>query len=229
MYMIIAIDGHSACGKSTLAKDLAKKLQVTYIDSGAMYRAATLYLIKNKLSLNQLSLPQNLDQIKIDFIPGENPKILLNNTDVTDEIRSPKVSELVSEVSTIPELRKKMVQLQKSMALEKSVIMDGRDIGSVVFPFAEIKFFVTADLETRANRRFEELKKKDANISIEDIKANLMKRDQIDSNRNDSPLIQTSDAILIDNSRLTRIEQCNLALEIILRKGIFENNSGSNN
>ncbi|MGB3227133.1 MAG: (d)CMP kinase [Saprospiraceae bacterium] len=227
--MIIAIDGHSACGKSTLAKDLAKKLQVTYIDSGAMYRAATLYLIKNKLSLNQLSLPQNLDQIKIDFIPGENPKILLNNTDVTDEIRSPKVSELVSEVSTIPELRKKMVQLQKSMALEKSVIMDGRDIGSVVFPFAEIKFFVTADLETRANRRFEELKKKDANISIEDIKANLMKRDQIDSNRNDSPLIQTSDAILIDNSRLTRIEQCNLALEIILRKGIFENNSGSNN
>lgn len=229
MYMIIAIDGHSACGKSTLAKDLAKKLQVTYIDSGAMYRAATLYLIKNKLSLNQLSLPQNLDQIKIDFIPGENPKILLNNTDVTDEIRSPKVSELVSEVSTIPELRKKMVQLQRSMALEKSVIMDGRDIGSVVFPFAEIKFFVTADLETRANRRFEELKKKDANISIEDIKANLMKRDQIDSNRNDSPLIQTSDAILIDNSRLTRIEQCNLALEIILRKGIFENNSGSNN
>ncbi|MBK8483962.1 MAG: (d)CMP kinase [Saprospiraceae bacterium] len=229
MYMIIAIDGHSACGKSTLAKDLAKKLQVTYIDSGAMYRAATLYLIKNKLSLNQLSLPQNLDQIKIDFIPGENPKILLNNTDVTDEIRSPKVSELVSEVSTIPELRKKMVQLQKSMALEKSVIMDGRDIGSVVFPFAEIKFFVTADLETRANRRFEELKKKDANISIEDIKANLMKRDQIDSNRNDSPLIQTSDAILIDNSRLTRIEQCNLALEIILSKGIFENNSGSNN
>ncbi|MFZ1255908.1 MAG: (d)CMP kinase [Saprospiraceae bacterium] len=227
--MIIAIDGHSACGKSTLAKDLAKKLQVTYIDSGAMYRAATLYLIKNKLSLNQLSLPQNLDQIKIDFIPGENPKILLNNTDVTDEIRSPKVSELVSEVSTIPELRKKMVQLQRSMALEKSVIMDGRDIGSVVFPFAEIKFFVTADLETRANRRFEELKKKDANISIEDIKANLMKRDQIDSNRNDSPLIQTSDAILIDNSRLTRIEQCNLALEIILRKGIFENNSGSNN
>ncbi|MBK9221367.1 MAG: (d)CMP kinase [Saprospiraceae bacterium] len=229
MYMIIAIDGHSACGKSTLAKDLAKKLQVTYIDSGAMYRAATLYLIKNKLSLNQLSLPQNLDQIKIDFIPGENPKILLNNTDVTDEIRSPKVSELVSEVSTIPELRKKMVQLQRSMALEKSVIMDGRDIGSVVFPFAEIKFFVTADLETRANRRFEELKKKDANISIEDIKANLMKRDQIDSNRNDSPLIQTSDAILIDNSRLTRIEQCNLALEIILSKGIFENNSGSNN
>ncbi|MBK9728760.1 MAG: (d)CMP kinase [Saprospiraceae bacterium] len=229
MYMIIAIDGHSACGKSTLAKDLAKKLQVTYIDSGAMYRAATLYLIKNKLSLNQLSLQQNLDQIKIDFIPGENPKILLNNTDVTDEIRSPKVSELVSEVSTIPELRKKMVQLQKSMALEKSVIMDGRDIGSVVFPFAEIKFFVTADLETRANRRFEELKKKDANISIEDIKANLMKRDQIDSNRNDSPLIQTSDAILIDNSRLTRIEQCNLALEIILSKGIFENNSGSNN
>ncbi|MGB3085451.1 MAG: (d)CMP kinase [Saprospiraceae bacterium] len=227
--MIIAIDGHSACGKSTLAKDLAKKLQVTYIDSGAMYRAATLYLIKNKLSLNQLSLQQNLDQIKIDFIPGENPKILLNNTDVTDEIRSPKVSELVSEVSTIPELRKKMVQLQKSMALEKSVIMDGRDIGSVVFPFAEIKFFVTADLETRANRRFEELKKKDANISIEDIKANLMKRDQIDSNRNDSPLIQTSDAILIDNSRLTRIEQCNLALEIILSKGIFENNSGSNN
>ena len=216
--MIIAIDGHSACGKSTLSKDLARKLHLTYIDSGAMYRAATLFFIQNEINPKSEISESILDQIHIDFIPGDPPKILLNNNDVTEAIRNPIVSELVSEVSVLPDLRRRMVALQRQISADKSVVMDGRDIGSVVFKNADFKFFVTADLETRAKRRFDELIKKGINIELEEIKSNLMKRDHIDSNRNDSPLIQSPDSILIDNSTINQKEQLDFVLKIIKNK-----------
>lgn len=215
--IIIAIDGHSSCGKSTLAKDLSKKLNYAYIDTGAMYRAVTLYFIQNNIALDQAdAIELALKTIKIHFenINGQN-KTFLNGKDVEDEIRKMYVSKLVSPVATISTVRRAMVWQQQEMSKTKGVILDGRDIGTVVFPNAELKLFVTAAIKTRAARRFAELQEKQIVGSLEDIKANLAERDHIDSNRADSPLKQAKDAILIDNTNLNREEQLAMVLALV--------------
>ena len=217
----IAIDGYSSTGKSTLAKALAKKMGYLYVDSGAMYRAVTLYALDNSLiasQLNQNQLISLLPQIQIEF--KMNPEtgigeVFLNGKNVEQEIRSMRVSEWVSPVSAISEVRTKLVSQQQSMGLKKGVVMDGRDIGSVVFPNAELKLFLTADDDVRAKRRFDELMQKSPNVSLESVKANLIARDQQDSSREDSPLIQTQDSVVIDNSKLTIQDQLDLVLNLI--------------
>ncbi len=218
--MIIAIDGFSSCGKSTLAKDLARALDIQYIDSGAMYRAVSLYLLKNNIPYSQpAELYEALNNINIDIMHenAEN-RIILNNEDVTHEIRSMAVNQIVSEVAAVSCVRKKLVELQRKMAAKKSIVMDGRDIGSIVFPNADFKFFITADIEIRALRRYQELKTEGQLLNLSEIRANLEHRDHTDSTRADSPLIQTEDAILIDNSFLNREEQLQLALNVINSK-----------
>lgn len=217
----IAIDGYSSTGKSTLAKALAKKMGYLYVDSGAMYRAVTLYALDNSLiasQLNQNQLISLLPQIQIEF--KMNPEtgigeVFLNGKNVEQEIRSMRVSAWVSPVSAISEVRTKLVSQQQSMGLKKGVVMDGRDIGSVVFPNAELKLFLTADDDVRAKRRFDELMQKSHNVSLESVKANLIARDQQDSSREDSPLIQTQDSVVIDNSKLTIQDQLDLVLNLI--------------
>ena len=217
----IAIDGYSSTGKSTLAKALAKKMGYLYVDSGAMYRAVTLYALDNGFiasQLNQNQLISLLPQIQIEF--KMNPEtgigeVFLNGKNVEQEIRSMRVSEWVSPVSAISEVRTKLVSQQQSMGLKKGVVMDGRDIGSVVFPNAELKLFLTADDDVRAKRRFDELMQKSPNVSLESVKANLIARDQQDSSREDSPLIQTQDSVVIDNSKLTIQDQLDLVLNLI--------------
>lgn len=217
----IAIDGYSSTGKSTLAKALAKKMGYLYVDSGAMYRAVTLYALDNGLiasQLNQNQLISLLPQIQIEF--KMNPEtgigeVFLNGKNVEQEIRSMRVSEWVSPVSAISEVRTKLVSQQQSMGLKKGVVMDGRDIGSVVFPNAELKLFLTADDDVRAKRRFDELMQKSHNVSLESVKANLITRDQQDSSREDSPLIQTQESVVIDNSKLTIQDQLDLVLNLI--------------
>jgi CMP/dCMP kinase len=217
----IAIDGYSSTGKSTLAKALAKKMGYLYVDSGAMYRAVTLYALDNSLigsQLNQNQLISLLPQIQIEF--KMNPEtgigeVFLNGKNVEQEIRSMRVSEWVSPVSAISEVRTKLVSQQQSMGLKKGVVMDGRDIGSVVFPNAELKLFLTADDDVRAKRRFDELMQKSHNVSLESVKANLIARDQQDSSREDSPLIQTQESVVIDNSKLTIQDQLDLVLNLI--------------
>ncbi|MGA0041796.1 MAG: (d)CMP kinase [Flavobacteriaceae bacterium] len=217
----IAIDGYSSTGKSTLAKALAKKMGYLYVDSGAMYRAVTLYALDNGLiasQLNQNQLISLLPQIQIEF--KMNPEtgigeVFLNGKNVEQEIRSMRVSEWVSPVSAISEVRTKLVSQQQSMGLKKGVVMDGRDIGSVVFPNAELKLFLTADDDVRAKRRFDELMQKSHNVSLESVKANLIARDQQDSSREDSPLIQTQESVVIDNSKLTIQDQLDLVLNLI--------------
>ncbi len=215
----IAIDGVSSSGKSTLAKDIAKELNILYVDSGAMYRAVTLYAIKNNL-LHKNDLLKHIDNIHIDFEFDNSGNIItyLNNQNVEYEIRSLEVSSKVSYVSSIPEVRKKMVELQRKLSENKSVVMDGRDIGTVVFPDADIKFFITADIETRSARRFNELKLKGLNPDYEEIKKNLIERDYLDQTRSDSPLLKANDAIIIDNTNLTRNEQLKLAIAYIKNK-----------
>lgn len=205
--VIIAIDGFSSCGKSTLAKDLASSLNFTYLDSGAMYRAVTLYFIENNIPYDDKSVVINaLDQINIEFEKGSN-RTILNGIDVESEIRSPRVTEKVSPVSTVSEIRRKLVAKQRLLAEKGNMVMDGRDIGTVVFPNAELKIFLTASKDVRTQRRFEELKRKGFSISWEEVRKNLLSRDKIDSSREDSPLSQAPDAVLLDNSNLSRKEQ----------------------
>ena len=218
--IIIAIDGHSSCGKSTLAKELSKTLQYAYIDTGAMYRAVTLYLIQNKIALSdQSGIELALKNIKIHFenIDGQNTTFL-NKENVEIEIRKMYVSEMVSPVATISTIRRAMVWQQQMMSTSKGVILDGRDIGTVVFPDAELKLFVTADIATRAQRRFLELKEKGIEVNLEEIAANLSERDHIDSNREDSPLKQAEDAVLIDNSNLSREEQLAMVSALVKQR-----------
>lgn len=217
--MIIAIDGHSACGKSTLAKDLSILLGFVYIDSGAMYRAATLFFRNLSIPPTDLvAIEQRLPDLSIKMEPGNGLQVLLNGTVVTESIRATEINDWVSEYSIIPAIRKKMVDLQRMLACEQSVVMDGRDIGSVVFPKAEIKFFLTADIHTRTNRRLAELLAKGISAEFDNVQTNLLKRDHIDSTRQDSPLIQCPDAIVIDNSQMTRRQQADLALHYIQDK-----------
>jgi cytidylate kinase len=227
----IAVDGFAACGKSTLAKALAKELGYIYIDSGAMYRAVTLYFLDNSIDIeDDLSVASALEQIRITFrnIDGNN-HTFLNEKDV--ENRAMRVSDFVSPVSTISSVRRFLVACQKEMGKQKGIVMDGRDIGTVVFPDAELKLFMTASPEVRTKRRLLELESKGINdYSFEQVQKNLSERDRIDSTRNDSPLRKADDAIVIDNSALSTAEQLMLALtlanEIIEKKNIRERVNG---
>lgn len=218
--IIIAIDGFSSCGKSTLAKSLAGELRYAYIDSGAMYRAVTLFVlqkgwIKNgKPNVNQII--KHLPDIRISFYydPGsERNTTFLNNENVEEAIRRLDVSENVSPVSAIREVREAMVALQKRFALEKGIVMDGRDIGTVVFPDAELKIFMTASPEIRAQRRYLELTGKGVNVTMEEVRENISQRDYMDQHRQESPLRKADDALLLDNTFLTPGEQLQWALD----------------
>jgi len=212
--IVIAIDGLSACGKSTLAKDLAKRLDYIYVDSGAMYRAVTLYALKNNVPLS--ALPEHLENIHISFKPdGNAQRVLLNGIDVSDDIRSKAVNELVSPVAAISEVRSFLVAQQKAFGEKKAIVMDGRDIGTVVFPNAEMKFFISADIDVRTDRRTSELAEMGKSMTREEIKSNLKIRDHIDSTREDSPLTKASDAIEIDNSELNKEQQLDLCLKYV--------------
>lgn len=214
----IAIDGFSACGKSTLAKDLAKRLAYVFIDSGAMYRAAALYCLKHQLiqdgKLDTVEIDNQLSQMDIHFeTVSSESHIFLNGQDVSNEIRESKVAEIVSIVAAYKPIREKLVQAQQEMGAKGGIVMDGRDIGSVVFPHAELKIFVTADPEIRVQRRLSEMVTKGMHTSIEEIRKNLAERDHLDSTREESPLIQVADAIVLDNSQLTKEEQLNWVLD----------------
>ncbi len=203
----IAIDGFSSTGKSTIAKELAKKLNYTYVDTGAMYRAVTLFAIENgiiKETLNKEKLIENLPEIKLSF---QGKDICLNGENVERKIRTLEVADWVSEVATISEVRSLLVEQQQAFGVNGGVVMDGRDIGTVVFPNAELKLFITADAEIRAKRRYDEMISKGENPSFEDVLKNIETRDRIDMNRKDSPLKKAEDAIEIDNSNLTPKEQ----------------------
>ena len=208
--IIIAIDGWSSCGKSTLAKELAKELGYLYVDSGAMYRAITLYFLRNHVDwTDKNEVKKALDEISLEFIFNEKSQqseMHLNEENVEYVIRDLVVAEKVSDVAAIKEVRKFAVEQQQLMGTKKGVIMDGRDIGTVVFPKAELKIFLTADNAVRVERRFKELFEKNPNVTIEEIKANLEMRDYIDSNREESPLRKADDAILVDNTNLTAKE-----------------------
>ena len=215
----IAIDGYSSCGKSTLAKAISKELNYIYTDTGAMYRAVSLFALQNKLVKEDWrdvdGLIRGLDNMYITF--RYNPdtqlsEVYLNGKNAELEIRSLQVSNHVSQVSDIPKVRQKLVKQQKRIASNRGVVMDGRDIGTVVMPDAELKFFMTADKQVRAQRRFDELKTKGVETTIEEVLQNIEMRDEIDTNRATDPLRQASDAIVIDNTTLTVEEQFEFAM-----------------
>ena len=217
--IIVTIDGHSSTGKSTVARQLAAELGYAYIDSGAMYRAVTLFAVQKGLidsgAFDQEGLIQELPQIQIKFAwkNGSN-KTFLNDLDVSDSIRTMEISELVSRVAAMPEVRAKMVEIQRSFGLEKGVVMDGRDIGSVVFPQAELKLFMTASAQVRAKRRFDELTTAGQDVSFESVLENLTLRDNMDSKRSISPLIIPEGAIVIDNSEMNQHDQFNMIVQL---------------
>lgn len=212
--IVVAIDGYSSCGKSTVAKALAKKLHFIYVDSGAMYRAVTLYLQRNKVDINDpAAVAEALKDVHLNFHSRDyQTHITLNGEEVSDEIRQMKVSEQVSEVSAIKAVRKEMVKQQQRMGKSKNIVMDGRDIGTTVFPDAQIKIFMTADPKIRAERRFRELLTKGENISLEEVFENLAHRDYQDTTREESPLVRAEDAIILDNTNLTEEQQLEFAL-----------------
>jgi cytidylate kinase len=217
--IVIAIDGHSSCGKSTLAKSLARELGYVYIDSGAMYRAVTLYALRKGLFLNgqpdREKVISRLKEIKITFDwdeKAEKNTTFLNGENIEEEIRQLEVSQNVSPVSTIAEVRHEMVKQQRESGKSKGIVMDGRDIGTVVFPDAELKIFMTASPKIRAQRRYLELKEKGLEVDFDEILQNVEQRDAIDSGREVSPLKKADDAIVLDNSNLTREEQLQWSL-----------------
>lgn len=218
----IALDGFSSTGKSTLAKQLAKHLGYVYVDTGAMYRAVTLFAMQNgyiaKDFFDKQSLINSLPYIKLHFV--FNPEVgfgemYLNDINVEKEIRTLEVSNFVSPVAEVSEVRAKLVEQQQELGKGKGIVMDGRDIGTVVFPKAELKVFMTASSETRAQRRYDELKAKGQDVSFEEVLKNVENRDYIDTHRDDSPLRKADDAIEIDNSYLTKDEQFNAVLEMV--------------
>ena len=216
--IIIAIDGFSSCGKSTLAKAMAKNLEYVFIDTGAMYRAVALFFLRAGIDFdNTLDIAAALNKITLQF--KYNPATLqsdmyLNGENVEQEIREMQVSQKVSEVASIAAVRDFAVAQQQAMGVDKGIVMDGRDIGTVVFPNAELKLFVTASNEIRAERRFKELSEKNIETSYQEVYDNLVQRDELDTTRAESPLIQTKDAIVIDTSHLTREEQLELAFKL---------------
>lgn len=222
--LIIAIDGYSSCGKSTFAKMLAKRLGYAYIDTGAMYRAVTLFALRNNLIIDDVLLRETLcnrlNEIAIKFARNEQTganETLLNDVNVEEEIRTLEVSSRVSEVSSLKLVRERLVELQRAMAVGGGVVMDGRDIGTVVFPQADLKLFMTAQPAIRAQRRYDELLDKGQDVSYEDILNNLTQRDLADSTRAESPLRQAHDAVVLDNSFMTPDEQL-VWVEALLNK-----------
>lgn len=214
----IAIDGYSACGKSTLAKGLAKVLDYSFIDSGAMYRGAALFFYRlgyvSEKHIDKAAIEMAIPDLELSFkIDNAKSCLYLHNENIEDEIRQSHVANIVSKVATIKAVRIALVKQQQRMGENGGIVMDGRDIGSVVFPNAQLKLFVTADPEIRAQRRFAELQEKGISETLEEVKSNLTKRDHIDSTREESPLIQVKDAIVLDNSNLTKKEQLEWVLE----------------
>jgi len=226
--IVIAIDGYSGCGKSTTAKTVAQALDYVYIDTGAMYRAVTLYFHQKYVNLtNPKQIEKALNEIEIEFLPSERSSVCdtyLNGINVNNEIREMYVTERVSEVSAITAVRTAMVTQQRKMGKKKGVVMDGRDIGTVVFPDAELKIFMVADLKVRAVRRQAELLERGRLINLDEISANLQKRDELDSGRKTGPLKQAADAHLIDTTHLTITEQVeevlNLATTVMITKDL---------
>lgn len=214
-HIIVAIDGYSSCGKSTLAKALAKKLHFIYVDSGAMYRAVALYFLRNNIDLNNHEqIAEALQNIHLNFHSRDyQTHITLNDEEVSEEIRQMPVSEKVSAVSAIRLVRKEMVKQQQRMGRSKSIVMDGRDIGTAVFPDAPVKIFMTADPKVRAERRFKELSPKNPDITLEEVFENLAHRDYQDTTRIESPLVRADDAIILDNTNLTPEQQLQFALD----------------
>ncbi|MCU4174146.1 (d)CMP kinase [Carboxylicivirga sp. N1Y90] len=227
---VIAIDGHSSCGKSTVAKDLAKVLAYVYIDSGAMYRAVTLFAMKNGIigesGIDEQNLKAQLNDINITFKYDADAKLnetFLNGESIEEEIRGLEVSNNVSAISTIAFVRHRMVELQQAMGKEGGIVMDGRDIGTVVFPNADLKLFMTASPEIRAQRRCDELMAKnpaDTSISLEAILQNVKSRDHIDSTRTESPLKQAEDALVLDNGNMTKPEQLQWILDVLKERNL---------
>lgn len=221
----IAIDGFSSTGKSTLAKQLAKELGYVYVDTGAMYRAVAYFAMQHNLvsetHLDKAGLIAQLSNINLRF--QFNPtlgfaEMYLNNKNIETQIRTIEVSRMVSKVAEISEVRAKLVEQQQAMGKDKGIVMDGRDIGTVVFPDAELKLFMTASSKTRAQRRFDELVEKGQHITFEDVLQNVQERDYIDTNREDSPLVKADDAIEIDNSSLSKKEQFEIVLQLVKEK-----------
>ncbi|MFN6088601.1 MAG: (d)CMP kinase [Cyclobacteriaceae bacterium] len=219
--IVIAIDGYSACGKSSTAKNVAKELNYRYIDSGAMYRAVTLYFLDHLVAItNSKEVEKAIREIQLSFRVNAKgvSELFMNGVNVERDIRKMRISENVSPVSALKEVREAMVAIQRKLGKEKGIVMDGRDIGSVVFPQAELKLFLTADMLVRAFRRQKELLQRDDLVDIDTIVENLTKRDQIDSTRKESPLIKSPDAILIDTTHITIDEQVDEVVRLAFSK-----------
>ncbi|MEJ1238458.1 (d)CMP kinase [Chryseolinea sp. T2] len=219
--IVVAIDGYSACGKSSTAKEVSKVLGYRYIDTGAMYRAVTLYFLDQHIALtNPKEVSKALEQIHISFKVNSKSKTetYLNGLSVENEIRKMRVSEMVSQVSTIKDVRVAMVEQQRRMGREKGVVMDGRDIGTVVFPHAELKLFMKADILVRAFRRQKELLDRDQMVDLDDVLENILERDRIDTTRAESPLRQAADAILIDTTHVSFDEQVDEVVRMAIAK-----------
>ncbi len=215
--IVVAIDGYSSCGKSTLAKALAKKLHFIYVDSGAMYRAVTLYFLRNNVDQSDISqVDEALKNIHLNFHSRDyETHITLNDEEVSEEIRQMPVSDNVSAVSAIHNVRVEMVKQQQRMGKSKNIVMDGRDIGTAVFPHADVKIFMTADPKVRAERRYKEMIGKNPNITLEEVFKNIANRDYQDTTRKESPLVRADDAIILDNTDLTPQQQLDFALDRI--------------
>jgi CMP/dCMP kinase len=218
----IAIDGYSSCGKSTIAKALAAELGYRYVDSGAMYRAVTFFGLReghiNDDKFDKEAFISHLDNINLgfEFNPStKSSEMLLNGENIEKEIRSMYVSDHVSKVSTIREIRQKMVAIQKKLGRDKGIVMDGRDIGTVVFPDAELKLFMTADIDVRVYRRFDELTSKGERVTFEEVKENLLKRDHDDTTRKDNPLVKAKDAIILDNTDISKQQQLDYVIKLV--------------
>lgn len=227
--IIVAIDGHSSCGKSTVAKDLAKVLSIAYIDTGAMYRAVTLYALRNNLIYNDIvdekGIVESLSNISVSFTFNSETKsneTFLNGKNVEKDIRTLEVSNKVSYVSAIGSVRKQLVEWQRDMGSKQSVVMDGRDIGTVVFPNADIKIFMTASDEVRAKRRYDELTSKGENVTMDEVLNNIKERDYIDSTRAESPLRKAEDAILLDNSKMSIEDQFDWIIKKMMSKMLIQ-------
>ena len=219
--IIIAIDGFSSCGKSTLAKSMAKALEYVFVDTGAMYRAIALYFLRNNIPFNDTAATEALQAIELRFkynSASQKSDMFLNGENVEQEIRAMQVSQKVSEVATIAAVRAFAVAQQKAMGVDKGIVMDGRDIGTVVFPNAELKLFVTADPSIRLERRYQELVQTNPAILKEEVAANLQQRDLMDSTRTHSPLKQAEDAMVLDNTNLDRAQQFELAMQWAMEK-----------
>lgn len=222
--IIVAIDGFSSCGKSTMAKKLAQETGYIYVDTGAMYRAVSLFCIRNKwmtdTNIDQESIEKNIESIHLEFKQNnvDKTEIFLNGENVENEIRTLEVANGASRISTLGFVRRELVRQQQLMGIKKGIVMDGRDIGTVVFPEAELKIFLTASPEIRAKRRYDELKVQGTNIKFEDVFENVKERDDRDQNRAESPLRKADDAIIIDNSSLSPEDQQKLLMSLFVQK-----------